>query len=291
MPFRTTRSGGGWRTTRLAEVVAAPSLREVVAEVTARLTAAGVDAPRLDAELLLAHALGVGRERLVLGADDPLEPHVQPRLDALVRRRAGREPLAYIVGRKAFRHIELEVDRRVLIPRPETELLVEAGLGLPGGSRVVDVGTGSGAVALALKHERPDLRVAGTDVSADALDVARANAARLGLEVRFAAGDLLAGLEGPFDGVLANLPYVAEGTELAREISLYEPMSALYAGPDGLDAIRRLIAMLDGVPWVALEVGFDQADAVAGLLAGAGFAAVERLTDLAGHERVVVGRR
>jgi release factor glutamine methyltransferase len=291
MPSRTMRSVAAWRTTRLAEVAAAPSVREAVAEVADRLAAAGVDTPRLDSELLLAHALEVGREQLVLRAEDPVDPAVRARLDALAQRRASREPIAYILGRKAFRHIELAVDPRVLIPRPETELLVEAALGLATGSRVVDVGTGCGAVALALKQERPDLDVLGSDVRTDALDVARANAARLGLEVTFRSADLLVGLEGPFDAVVANLPYVAEGTELAPEISLHEPGSALYAGADGLDVIRRLVETLNGVPWVALEVGVDQAGAVAALLSDAGFTALERLADLAGHERVVVGQR
>jgi release factor glutamine methyltransferase len=275
----------------LAEVAVAPSVREAVAEVAGRLAAAGVDTPRLDSELLLAHALGVGREQLLLRAEDPVDPSVRARLDALAQRRVAREPVAYVLGRKAFRHIELAVDPRVLVPRPETELLVEAGLGLDGGSRVVDVGTGSGAVALALKQERPDLGVVGSDVSPDALTVARANAARLELEVAFVHADLLDGLEGMFDAVVANLPYVVDGIELAPEISLHEPASALYAGPDGLDVIRRLVGMLDGVPWVALEVGFDQASAVETLLNCAGFAGVQRLTDLAGHERAVVGRR
>lgn len=291
MPSRTTRSAGAWRTTRLAEVAAAPTLREALDVVTDRLAAAGVDTPRLDAELLLAHALGVEREQLVLRAPESAPPAVRARFEALVERRATREPVAYIVGRKAFRHIELSVDRRVLIPRPETELLVEAGLGLPEGVRVVDVGTGSGAVALALKHERPDLVVVASDLSPDALDVARANATRLELDVSFIRADLLVGVRERFDAVLANLPYVAEGSELAPEISLYEPASALLAGPDGLDQIRRLVGMLASVPWVALEVGFDQAAVVAGILTAAGFSAMEILTDLAGHERVVVGRR
>ena len=185
----------------------------------------------------------------------------------------------------------VSVDRRVLIPRPETELLVEEGLRLAEGARVIDVGTGSGAVALAIKHERPDLRVVGSDVSREALDVARANADRLGLDVPFLHADLLDGLDGPFDALLANLPYVAQGTQLAPEISLYEPASALFAGDDGLDQIRRLVGMLDAVPWVALEVGFDQAQAVAALLEDQGFRSTERLQDLAGHERVVVGQR
>jgi release factor glutamine methyltransferase len=154
---------------------------------------------------------------------------------------------------------------------------------------VVDVGTGSGAVALALKDERPDLAVTAIDVSEDALAVARENGARLGLDVRFVCADLLDG--GAYDAVLANLPYVADGTAVAPEISRYEPASALFAGADGLDVIRRLVAAVASVPIVALEVGFDQADAVAALLGAAGFAAVDRMHDLAGVERVIVGRR
>ncbi len=246
------------------------------------LRRAGCDTPRLDAELLLAHALGVDRARLLI--DDPPIP---ASFEALLARREAREPVAYIVGFKPFRRLSLAVDRRVLIPRPETELLVEAALSLPRGARVADVGTGSGAVALAVKDERPDLEVTGLDSSADALDVARANAARLGLEVRLVRADLLDDGAAEYDALLANLPYVAAGTELPPEIALFEPAEALFAGPDGLDVIRRLIDRLDRIPFVALEVGAGQADAVAALLGGR---SIERLRDLGGHERVVVGR-
>lgn len=266
-------------------------VRELLGEAVKTLAEGGVETPRLDAELLLAEALGVGREQLVLRASEVVDPPALKRFEAFVRRRAAREPVAYIVGRKPFRHIEVAVDRRVLIPRPETELLVEVGLTLPFGASVIDVGTGSGAVALALKHERGDLSVVGADISADALTVARANAARLALDVEFANADLLSGLDRRFDAVLANLPYVAESFELAPEISLYEPIGALFAGADGLEVIRRLTVQLEGVGVVGLEVGYDQAGAVDGLLREAGFESIERLRDLAGHERTVVGRR
>jgi release factor glutamine methyltransferase len=274
-----------------AAPVAALSVRDALASGAARLAGAGCDTPRLDAEVLLAAVLGVGRERLVLDAFEAVGIEAQRRFSDFVARRAAREPVAYITGLKGFRRLELQVDRRVLIPRPETELLVEAGLSLAAGSSVVDVGTGSGAVALALKDERPDLIVTGVDVSVGALDLARRNAARLGLDVRFVSADLLHGVDGPFDAVLANLPYVAaDDASLAPEITSYEPPCALYGGADGLDLVRRLIGMLDGVPFVALEIGAGQADAVALLLEGAGYS-VARRVDLAGVERVLVGRR
>jgi release factor glutamine methyltransferase len=155
---------------------------------------------------------------------------------------------------------------------------------------VVDVGTGSGAVALALKDERPDLEVWATDVSTDALAVARDNAHALSLDVQFVHGDLLERVPAHADAVLSNLPYVPAGFELPPEITEYEPHGAVFAGPDGLGVIRRLVDQAVGVPLVALEVGFDQAAAVGGLLCAAGFRSVQRLKDLAGHERVVVGR-
>jgi release factor glutamine methyltransferase len=268
---------------------AALSVRDVLARGSATLSAAGCDTPRLDAELLLSSALGVSRARLVLDAGRELDPIALDTFEAYLRRRRAREPVAYILGYKEFRRISLAVDQRALIPRPETELLVEVGLSLARGSLVADVGTGSGAVALALKDERGDLSLVGIDVSADALALAQGNRMRLGLDVQFVEADLLDARV--YDAVLANLPYVADGAELAPEISLYEPSRALFGGPDGLDVVRRLVSAAGGVPLLALEVGFDQADAVADLLTRAGFGAVERLRDLAGHERVIVGRR
>lgn len=265
------------------------SVGTALQDATSVLRGPESDTPRLDAELLLAEVLGVGRERLVLDAGAELDSSQLTAFDALVARRRAHEPVAYILGRKAFRRISLLVDRRVLIPRPETELLVEVGLTLPRGASVVDVGTGSGAVALALKSERPDLEVWATDVDSDALAVARENGARLGVAVEFVQADLLDGVDRRFDAVLANLPYVADESSLPPDIGLYEPALALFGGPDGMDPVRRLLEMTDRVPLIALEVGLPVA--VETLVREAGFPSVERLRDLAGHERVVLARR
>ncbi len=268
------------------------TLREELTSASAALTQAGCDTPRLDAELLLAHVLGVDRAALVLRANEQASGDVRTRYLALLTRRVKREPVAYILGRRAFRQLTLAVDPRVLIPRPETELLVEVGLELPQGVRVADIGTGSGAVALSLAQERPDLELVGADASAGALAVARMNAQRLGLSVSWVRSDLLAEVSAPF--VLANLPYVADDEPLAPDIAMYEPRLALLGGPDGLDVIRRLVGQAGAaseVELVALEVGDRQARAAAELLAQAGFCDTEPRRDLAGVERVVVGRR
>ena len=261
-------------------------MSEALDSALVALRASGVDSPRLDAEVLLADALGVTRADLV-ARDLAVEgPAVRRFQDAVRRRAVGREPVAYITGTRGFRHLELAVDPRVLIPRPETELLVELAVArLPQGARVVDVGTGSGAVALALAHERPDLRVTGSDVSADALAVARENGERLGLRAEWLLADGVP--DGEWDAVVANPPYVAEGDPLPPEIARHEPAGALFAGPDGLDALRALAAQARA-PWVAFEHGTTQGEAVRALFAGA---AVETHRDLAGHERVTVAQR
>ena len=265
------------------------TVREALDSAVIALQAAGVDTPRLDAEVLLADVLGADRAALIAHPARELEPAQTRRFQDAARRRVQREPVAYITGRRGFREIELEVDPRVLVPRPETEHVVEAALALPAGVRVVDVGTGSGAIALALKAERPDLEVVGTDADAGALDVAQANAARLGLDVTFVQGDLLAGVEA--DAVLANPPYVADGERLMPEVARWEPRGAVFAGADGLGVIRRLIPAAAGARLLASEVGAGQAAAVAELVRAAGFAEIEIVPDLAGIERVVVGRR
>ena len=273
------------------------SVREALDSAVVAIAAAGSPTPRLDAELLLADALGVDRATLFADPERPVQgAAVRAFQDAVRRRAAGREPVAYITGRRAFRHLELRVDARVLVPRPETDLLVEAAVELlPPGARVVDVGTGSGAIALALRDERPDLDVVATDVSPGALALARANAARLGLDgIDFRHGDLLAGAE-PVDAVVANPPYVAERERaaLAPEIARHEPPDALFAGADGLAVIRRLVpaAAAAGARLLALEVGAGQAAAVGALMRLAGFARVGARRDLAGIDRVVIGAR
>jgi len=274
---------------------AAVSARRALAAGAARLERAGVDTPRLDAEVLLAHVLGTGRAALLAHGERALGERARAWETALERREA-REPVAHITGTRGFRRLELGVDARVLVPRPETELLVEVVLdAAPAGARVCDVGTGSGAVALALADERPALRVVAVDSSEAALRVARANARRLRLEVRFAAGDLLGAVDGPLDAVAANLPYVPdrELDGLAPEISRHEPRVALAGGPDGLAVIRRLVTQASAreVGLVALEVGAGQAGEVAALLRGRGWSRVDVHRDLAGIERVVAGRR
>jgi len=284
----------------------AATVRDALAAATDGLAAAGVDEPRLDAELLLGEAMGCGRAALVAEGGAEVPAAAGRRFGELVRRRLRREPVAYILGRKGFRNLELAVDRRVLVPRPETELLVEVALELRP-ARVLDVGTGSGAIALAVADELPDCEVTATDTSPAALKVARANAERLGLaeRVRFLEGTLspVDDSDAGYDLILANLPYVAEHDwpSLQPEVTQWEPPEALLAGPDGLDAYRRyffdggrafrpIAARSSAALVAAVEVGEGQAPAVAELMRAAGFGAVETRRDLAGIERVVVGR-
>jgi release factor glutamine methyltransferase len=270
--------------------VVAP-VRDALAAATDALAAAGVQTPRLDAELLLAEATGRGRAALAAHPESAVEPPAARAFGGMVRRRLRREPVAQILGRKGFRGIEIAVDRRVLIPRPETELLVEVALELRPRT-VLEVGTGSGAVALAVADELPGTSVVATDVSEPALDVARGNAARLGLaeRVRFVAGSRPGGER--YELTVANLPYVSEDEweRLEPEIREYEPRDAVVAGPTGLEAIEALIPAI-GSGALALEVGAGQAPAVTSMMREAGFAGVETHRDLAGIERAAVGRR
>jgi release factor glutamine methyltransferase len=240
----------------------------------------------------LVEATGWDRARLAAEPEAGVPAGAGRRFGELVRRRLRREPLAYILGRKGFRSIELSVDPRVLIPRPETELLVELALELAP-RRVLDMGTGSGAVALAIAAELPGCEVTASDTSAAALEVARANAERLGMAERVGFVEaMLPPAADRFDLLVANLPYVGETEweELEPEVTEWEPREALLAGPDGLDVLRAAIPAAAGVaPVVGFEVGAGQAPAVSEMLFEAGFGAVETRADLAGIPRVVVG--
>jgi release factor glutamine methyltransferase len=269
-------------------------IREALNASVDALGAAGVEEPRLDAELLLAEATGWERAHLAANPEAEIAPAAARRYAETVRRRLRREPVAYILGRRGFRHLDLAVDPRVLIPRPETELLVELALELRPRT-VLDVGTGSGAVALAVAAELAEAEVTATDTSPGAIAVAADNAKRLGLTERV---EIFEGTLPPvgeeFDLVVANLPYVSERDwgDLQPEVTRWEPREALLAGPDGLDAFRSAVPALAGAAKVlALEIGAGQADPVAELLRLAGFGAVESRSDLAGIERLAIGRR
>jgi len=271
-----------------------PNVRAALAAATRRL------GERLDAELLLLHALGKPRSWLFAHVDDALEMDVQTAFLALVERRAGGEPVAYITGRQGFWSQELEVTPATLIPRPETELLVELALArLPRDApcRAADLGTGSGAIALAIASERPQAQVVATDASAAALAVARRNAQRLGIgNVIFAHGDWLAPLAGQrFALIASNPPYIEAGDpHLAQGDLRFEPTTALAAGLDGLDAIRRIVhaarAHLDPGGWLLFEHGWNQGVASRALLAETGYAEVFTAQDLERRDRVSGGR-
>jgi release factor glutamine methyltransferase len=270
---------------------------------------------RLDAQLLLLHALGQAphdRAWLLAHDSDALGAEAQAAFEATVQRRLTGEPVAYITGHKEFFGLDLQVDRRVLVPRPDTETLVEWALSLlpppasdppppsPGESRdggtpprVIDLGTGSGAIALALKHRRPDIAVTAVDASADALAVARANAHQLRLDVDFQQGSWLSQVSGRFQLIVSNPPYIAAQDQHLAALR-HEPPQALASGADGLDDIRAIIrqagAHLQPGGWLLLEHGWDQATRVRHLLAQAGLAEVQSHMDLSGIERCSGGR-
>lgn len=308
-PQNDTRSGSG-----SCDGAAAPTRRgdgpwtvlEIVAWIGGDLARRGVPSPRLDAELLVAHALGTNRVGLYVRHDAPLTEAERAAVREVLRRRRTGEPVAYITGHREFWSVDLQVDRRVLVPRPETELLVEEAFAALSDEAapwsVVDVGTGSGAIAAAVARHRPAARVAALDVSAAALAVARENVARLGLADRIelleAEGSAwLAGRPSSQDAVLANLPYIATGEfpGLQVEVREHEPRGALDGGPDGLRELRRVVpaaaAALRPGGFLALEIGADQGDAVRALCTAAGLVEVTLRRDYAGLARVVTARR
>ena len=257
---------------------------------------------RVDAQMLLLHSLERpphDRAWLLAHDTDVLTDRQQTTWHAALQRRQAGEPVAYITGRKDFFGLTLAVDARVLDPRPDTETLVELALAVlpatpaPQGLRLLDLGTGSGAVALALQHARPDAQVWAVDASADALAVARANAQRLNLPVQFVQSDWLTAVPGVFDLIVSNPPYVAEGDPHLSALT-HEPLQALTSGTDGLNDIRQIIAQAPGhlAPggWLLLEHGWDQATAVQALLAQAGFTEVQSRQDLGGVDRCTGGR-
>ena len=295
---------------RRATATAAPTkLLDYLKLADGHLAARGVESSRLDAELLLAHALGIGRVELYTSYDRPLTAIEVDRFRELLRRRAARELAAYIVGTREFWSLALEVDRRVLIPRPETECLVEAALRAiramaparnGGGLRVLDLGTGSGAIAVALASEIAELTIVATDVSEAALEVAPKNASSHGVadRIEFRQGDLFGALRDDerFDAVVSNPPYCksAEVAAMEPELREWEPAGALVSGRDGMDASARIIDGAAGflVPdgQLLLEVG-TQAELVGQRLASAGWRDVHSEKDLAGRMRVVAARR
>jgi len=271
-----------------------PEVRQMLADAATRL------GDRAEASILLAHALGKSRTWLVAHADDPVDANGVAAFAALVERRATGEPVAYLAGHRGFWTLELEVTPATLIPRPETELLVELALAkMPreGTPEVADLGTGSGAIALAIARECPHARVLATDASAAALAVARRNAdANRVSNVGFAEGDWFAALEGKrFDLVVSNPPYIASGDpHLAQGDLRFEPVSALASGPDGLDDIRRIVAGAQAhlIPggWLLLEHGWDQGNAVRDLLEAADYREVFTAQDLEHRDRISGGR-
>ena len=278
------------------------SLRETLEAAARTLDAAGIDDPRREVQVLVGHALGIGREVLLAEPARGLAKGERRRVDTLVSRRAAREPAAYILGHREFWSLPLTVTRDTLIPRPDSETVVEAALAAfanaPAPRRVLDLGTGSGCLLLALLSEWPEADGLGVDISTPALDVARTNAARLGLLDRagFREGHWGRELTGEFDLIVANPPYIgdSEAAELAPEITGFEPALALFCGADALACYRamapdmaRLLAA-DGV--AVLEIGAGQAAAVAEIMVRAGLVEAGRRRDLAGIERCIVMR-
>ena len=269
------------------------TLGEVLRGASEYLAGRGIDTARVDAELLLARALGLSRIELYTQHDRPLTDAERTAARELVQRRGQREPLAYVLGDWDFRRLTLKTDRRALVPRPETEIVVERCLALLQGieaPRIADVGTGTGAIALALKQERPDAIVVATDISGDALELARENAAANGLDVRFVQGDLLEGVDGPLDLVVSNPPYVDadELDALEPEVREWEPRGALVDEGQTTRLARTAQSVLDG--WLVVEVHEDRAQALSDELAKLGYRGITVGLDLAEKERMLEAR-
>lgn len=282
----------------------APARRDTaLAWATTTLRAAGIDEPRLDATLLLCAVQGIGRTALISAPDAALSAGEAAAFTAMIARRADHEPVSRILGHREFWSLDFRLSPATLDPRPDSEILVEAVLDRLDDRtrpwRLVDLGTGSGCLLLTLLHELPQARGLGIDRAPGAVETAAANAAALGLEGRaeFRTGDWLDGITGEFDVVLSNPPYIAsaEIATLAPEVRIHDPLAALDGGPDGLDAYRALLpqaaARLAPGGLCAVEIGHDQATAVAALMQAAGFAVEPVVTDLGGHDRVVAGRK
>ncbi len=287
-------------------VMALPTIAQALAAAAARLAAAGVADPRRDAQLLTAAAIEAGLEHLIAHPDRALHGAEVARIEASIARRAAREPVSRILGRRGFWSLEFEITPDTLDPRPDSESLVAAVLevieaqGLAGAPlSVLDLGTGSGCLLLALLSELPAATGLGLDISKAALEVARGNARTLGFSdrARFACGDWGAGLGGSWQLIVSNPPYITEGEigDLAPEVARYDPRLALTAGSDGLDAYRKLLPQAAGLlEWggiLALEVGRGQQDAVTALLVASGFAPLGRYRDLGGIERCLLAIR
>jgi release factor glutamine methyltransferase len=270
---------------------------DVVRNVARELDEAGVPSPRVDAEHLVAHVLGLSRSQLY-ASDVAFDQEQDSKLRTLVQRRVRREPLAYVLGEWGFRRLVLAVDRRALIPRPETEVVVERCLALIGDvdePRVLDVGAGSGAIAFAIADEHPGAHIVAVDRAEDALALARVNLDRTGVNerVELVHGHLLAGLEGPFDLVVSNPPYVLpdEFESLQPEIRLYEPKDALVGEGVGEEIARRARDVLRPGGWIVLESADGGSEALLSALEGLGYEDVTATPDLAGRPRVVEARR
>ncbi len=280
-----------------------PTIKSLVQDAVLRLRLSGVEGPRRDAELIVGHVLGLERASIIARGDDPVDAAAAARIEALAAERAGRRPMAQILGRREFWSLTFKVTEATLDPRPDTETLVEAVLAVIGlrrwqALRILDLGTGTGCILAALLTECPAARGTGVDRSPAAAAVARENMAALGLDRRtsIVEGDWCAGLSGPFDVIVSNPPYIPEAdlARLAPEVRLFEPRGALTPGGDGLGAYRAILGQIGAVSApgaiVGFEVGIGQSEAVAALMEGAGLGPVTVRPDLAGIGRAVLGR-